>query len=42
MFFPHGAHADSSFVGASNVSRLQIYSKGVLFGAPDQGQMLDV
>ncbi len=42
-FFPHWrTHADSSFEGTSDVSRLQIYHTNVLFGTPDQDQMLDV
>jgi hypothetical protein len=49
VFFPHWAHADSSFVGVSVVSRLSyVPYKGTYvpydgtFGMPDQGQMLDV
>ncbi len=39
---PHWAPADSSFLGASDVSRLQMYHTNVLFGAPNQGQTLDM
>ncbi len=30
------------FLLESDVSRLQMYSTNILFGVPDQGQMLDV
>ncbi len=41
-FFSSMSHTDSSFVGASDVRRLERYHANILFGAPDQGQMLDV
>jgi hypothetical protein len=41
-FFSSLSHTDSSFVAASDVIRLERYSANVLFGAPDQGQRLDV
>ncbi len=41
-FFSHWARADSSFMRASDVSCLQMYRANILFGAPNQGQMLDV
>ncbi len=39
-FFPHWAHADSSFVGVSVVSQLYTVLYNGTFGMPDQGQML--
>ena len=36
------SHDDSSFVGASDVSQFSVLYGYVLFGAPDQGQTLDV
>ncbi len=35
MFFPHWAHADSSFVVASDVSRLYTVPYNHTFGAPE-------
>ncbi len=34
-FFPHWAHADSSFVGASGISQLYTVPYNHTFGAPD-------
>ena len=49
VFFPHWAHADSSFVGASVISRLDMYRTNVLMyhtmvllARPTKGLMLDV
>jgi hypothetical protein len=41
-FFPHWAHADSSFTGASDVSGLQTVPYNCTFGAPDKGLKLEV